>query len=409
MSIVPDHPEEQEREHLYLDGARHYKHVPDLAYRWLEELIEQGGLPDISSVEIRSKGRPLLRPIREDPVNTPSDPSIYPARLDSGQVIWVRLDEKRSSNGYRSVSVVEKPNAIRAILALLTILEGTQTDVGKLRNILPFVDPSHPVSIHESQYEAFRELVEEENVDMARAFLADINDGRFDYRSLEYATALLRYFRPNFDSLPLQERRDLLAKCCERINKLLEVSRQLSEFLEYGSPDKDQRPTIENPRRDVEAAALRDVEGYTYREIAEFLDVEISEKSRCVGDYSTVAKMVDRGREVLRRAFGEDGWQDKAAAMKARLESYNSLTPQEQFIRDCADDWGVSRELASEIIVNGLDPDPEQAKSMARSGFNIEGARRVYDWIYKHSPPPHPQLARSEDPGWRDVVWPDTS
>jgi hypothetical protein len=128
MSIVPDDPEEQERERLHLEGARHYKHVPDLAFRWLEELLEEGGLPDISAVRISRKEKPLSQSIQEDPVNTPSDPSTYPARLDNGQVIWVRLDEGRSSAGHRSVSLVDKPNTVRAILAALTVLECRQTD-----------------------------------------------------------------------------------------------------------------------------------------------------------------------------------------------------------------------------------------------------------------------------------------
>jgi len=155
-----------------------------------------------------------------------------------------------------------------------------------------------------------------------------------DYRSLEYAVALLRYFRPDFDSLPLQDQRGLLEKCCERMNKFLEAARHLNEFLEYGNPNKDQRPAIENPHRDVKAAALRDIEDRTYREIAELLEVEISEKSKCVGDYSTVARMVARGREVLEHAFGRKGWQDKAEAARVRYQRWKSLSPQEQFIEE---------------------------------------------------------------------------
>jgi len=405
MSIVPDDPEEHERERLHFEGARHYKHVPDLAYRWLEELLEEGGLPDISAVRISHKEKPLRQSIQEDPVNTPSDPSTYPARLDNGQVIWVKLDEGRSSAGHRSVSLVDKPNTVRAILAALTVLECRQTDTAILRSVLPFLEPSHPVSIHESQLEAFRKLVDEGNTEAASSLLKSISGENFNYRSLEYAVALLRYFRPDFDSLPIREQRALLEECCERTNKLLEASRHLNEFLEYGRPDRDQRPALENPHRDVQAAALRDIEGHTYREIAKILDVKISEKARHIGDYSTVTRMVSRGRKVLERALGEDGWRQKAAAMKSRLKSHRSLRPHEQFIADCAVDWGVSFELASKIIVEELDPEPEQIESMVRrSGVNVESARRLYEKIYRRSPPAHVRLVRSEDLGWWDII-----
>ena len=132
MSIVPEDPRGQEREDLYLIGTQQYKHIPDLADRWLAELLEDGSLPDISKTQITHKGKPLCRPNLEDPVNTPSDPSTYPARLDNGQVIWVKLDERHSSNGCRSVSVVDKPKTIRTVLATLTVLEAKPTDAAEL-------------------------------------------------------------------------------------------------------------------------------------------------------------------------------------------------------------------------------------------------------------------------------------
>jgi DNA-directed RNA polymerase specialized sigma24 family protein len=58
------------------------------------------------------------------------------------------------------------------------------------------------------------------------------------------------------------------------------------------------------------------VEGMKYREISDTLGVEISENSATVGDYSTVAKMVRRGREILKEAYGHDGWDELAASMK---------------------------------------------------------------------------------------------
>jgi hypothetical protein len=383
MGSASEHPEQQEREHLYIEGAKRFRHIPNLAYGWLEELIEQGGLPQISDGELHIQGKATVRRVLEDPVNTPSDPSTYPARLDNGQVVWVNLDERRSYSGHRSVQVVGKPRTVRAILAALTVLEAQHTNIEQLGKLLPYTELDHPEGMFASQREALHELVDAGQTDEAEALWCDLGPEYLDYRTLDYAVALLRYYRPGFDDLPVQQQRDLLKGCCERMNKLLEASRQLNEFLEYGNPARDQRPGIENPRRDVEAAALRDLEGYTYREIAEFLQVKISEKARWVGDYSTIAKMVARGREIVERAFGKEGWQNKVEMIRARLERLEALSPEEQFIEERAEDWGVPHRLAREVIVEGLDPTPEQAKSMAETGYDVESARWAYRWIFQ--------------------------
>jgi hypothetical protein len=382
VGSISEHLEEQE--HSYSDSREKYIQekyppIPELAERWLEELKERGGLPKRSSPEDQVNDESVSRLPLEDYVGFPSDPSTYyPARLDTGQVVWVRLDERRASNGYTSVQVAGKSAYIRAILAAVTILEGAHINIEKLRSLLPFTELFHPDGMRTSQREALHELVDAGEKAAADTLFYDLATDHLDYRSLNYAIALLRYFRPNFDTLPLQQQRGLLERCCERMNKLLEASRQLNEFLEYGSLDRDQRPRIENPHRDVEAAALRDVEDYTYREIAELLDIEISEKSRWVGDYSTVAKMVVRGREILKCAFGKKGWQEKVQILRARLERLESLSLEERFIEERAEEWGVSSQFTREVIVEGLNPTPEQAKSMEESGLNIEGAR----WFY---------------------------
>jgi hypothetical protein len=54
---------------------------------------------------------------------------------------------------------------------------------------------------------------------------------------------------------------------------------------------------------DINAAVLRDVDELTYREIAEQLDLPISDGAKAVGDYSKVSRMVDRGRDIRERAW----------------------------------------------------------------------------------------------------------
>src|SRR5215212_3270280 len=332
MGSLDDYLEYEDPLHDALLSARETMHVPDLADAWLRILAEDGGLPDVSALSLTLKGKPLTRPILEDPVNTPSDPSVYPARLDNGQVIWVRLDKRRSTDAPVSAHVVDKPDSITAVLAALTIMECDPVDIEQLRKRLPLIDLSHPNGISESVYEATSGLASTGDkaleLQLARNFLVE---------PARYALALLRYFRPGFDELSEDEKRSLLIGCCERMNRTIAAVRQLTGFLEYGASGRDQRPAIEDPHRDVKAAIMRDVEEATYREIADLLSVEVSKSARTVGDYSTIQKMVVRGRNILERAFGDTGWHAIAVAAKQERDRRNALTWREKFLEDSAE------------------------------------------------------------------------
>src|SRR5215211_1488900 len=184
MASLFKYPGEQEREFRVRSGSK-YPHVPDLAYKWLEALYEQGGLPDLSPQEIRIKGRVAVRPVLGDPTNTPADASTHAARLDNGQVVWVKLDERHLSGGHEATYVVEKPASIRAILAALTVLESKETNMETLRRVVPFAEPSHPRSVEASLFEVLRQLPEdEEGADRVWVLLRDLH-GSLDYRTVD--------------------------------------------------------------------------------------------------------------------------------------------------------------------------------------------------------------------------------
>jgi len=323
MSIEDD-PRERERSDLYAAGIEAYPHVPDLADRWLAELLEDGSLPDVG-MGLRSGGRQLLRPVPENPANLSSDPRVSHAVLKNGQTLWVRRASRRTLRGYRPVGVVDRPNrTTKATLAALTVLEGRKTNPERLAAVLPLVDVWDQHSIGHSLYQRLEDAQKQgENGRM------DVGDLVLD-RPLQYAYALLRYYRPGFDELPEAKRRELLQGCCERINRVLDSTQQLAGFLEYGASDKDQKPGRVNPRRDVEAAMMREVEDLKYREIAEQLGVEISKNSQAVGDYSTVSKMVQRGRDILECAYGHDGWDELSETMRQELAEWKELSAEEQ-------------------------------------------------------------------------------
>jgi hypothetical protein len=344
-------------------------HVPALASAWLQVLAEDGGLPDISATTITHKGRPLNRPVLEDPANTPSDPDTYPARLEGGQVVWVKLDGQKTGN--QSVVVVEKPTKDKAILAALTLMEGRPVDTKELKEFLPLVNISHPDGMWKSVDEVSSSLLVSEP-DFKRFLNFDMC---LRSSAVRYALALLRYYRPDFDALPEVEKRGLLIGCCERINMTIDTTRQLTEFLEYGVPNRDRRRTVENPSRDVKVAVMRDVSEASYREIAKWLAIDISEKARHVGDFSTVAKMVSRGRDILERAFGKDGWRRKREEMRAEFVRRSALSFTEEYVEDMAGFWDISPQDARRILADEGNVPPEVER---KSGSRLQSMRDYY-------------------------------
>jgi hypothetical protein len=76
------------------------------------------------------------------------------------------------------------------------------------------------------------------------------------YHTLDYVLVLLRYHRPGFDELALEERADLIAETCAHINEFVEVLHKLMTFLEHGKLER-RGPAA---ARDIKAAVLKDVD-----------------------------------------------------------------------------------------------------------------------------------------------------
>jgi hypothetical protein len=266
------------------DGERlQPRDIPELALRWLERLAEMGGLSDTEQPRRPETGSRIKRLTVRDSLNTKPFEDAYLAVLDNGQRLWIREGKRRSDKGSRILEVLDKPQrADAAILTMLTVLEGRSIEAERVAKVF---SKSEGIS-----HEEYHDLV----------------------GSALYAYSLLRYFRPDFDGLPQEERLALIEGAYDRINDLLEASRKLAEYLEYGAPTRDLRTAVENASIDIHAAVLRDVDGLTNRDIAEQLDVEISSDARVVSDYSRISRMVARGKDILERAWGRDGWRKKA-------------------------------------------------------------------------------------------------
>jgi hypothetical protein len=304
------------------DGERlQPRDIPELALRWLEMLIEIGGFSDTEQPRRPETDFRTRRLTFRDSLNTQPFEDAYLAVLDNGQRLWIREGKRRSDKGSRILEVLDKPQrADAAILTMLTVLEGRSIEAERVAKVF---SKSEGIS-----HEEYHDLV----------------------GSALYAYSLLRYFRPDFDGLPQEERLALIEGAYDRINDLLEASRKLAEYLEYGAPTRDLRTAVENASIDIHAAVLRDVDGLTNRDIAEQLDVEISSDARVVSDYSRISRMVARGKDILERAWGRDGWRKKAEAMKAEAARWYALTPLERVVEECAELLGVSPQEAQRIL-----------------------------------------------------------
>src|SRR5215213_1174647 len=232
-------PESLHDQLLYLgDGERlQPRDIPELVLRGLEMLIAMGGLPDTEQPRRPETGSRIKRLTVRDSINTQPFEDAYLAVLDNGQRLWLREGKRRSDKGSRFIEVVDKPQrADAAMLAMLTVLEGRSIEAERVAKVF---SKSGGIRHHEEYHDIVGSAI--------------------------YAYSLLRYFRPDFDGLPQEEMLALIEGAYARINDLLDASRKLAEYLEYGAPARDLRTGVENASIDINAVVLRDVDGLAYR------------------------------------------------------------------------------------------------------------------------------------------------
>src|SRR5215210_5351011 len=243
---MTDDPE-QNRGTLYGSRIGEHRSLPELARLRLAELAEVG----LHQPAPGQEGHPKQGGSGKTVIDPP-DGELRPLRLgDHRQVFWIELDGPRTRRGYRSIRVLDQPLKTQtAIVSLLTTLEGNPLDVGRLREALADLDAPLERSTGERWAAAWWGLLGEEGFEWNR---------NLQYPGFSYVLALLKHYRPDFDGLPRDEQVGLVSGAAERMNALLAASRQFVEFLEYGSPGKDQRTLVEDANGDVKAAVLKDV------------------------------------------------------------------------------------------------------------------------------------------------------
>jgi hypothetical protein len=328
-------------EELYGGMAYTYAdELPEFAGRWLEELARVG-YRSMTTVRREDGERPLPNKQQADPfwdsaVSRPLsvEEGAYPVTFEnSRQILWLQLEGERSRRrGYKEVRVSDRPlRTDEAILAALTVLEGKQVDARQVREALDASSIDLNVSLTGQFWEGH---------DLPAPLPENL---------LEYVFLLLRYHRPEFDDLPREAKLDLIERTCGHINECVDAARRLSAFLEYGVPGKPQRGAARTADRDVRAAVRRDVDEWTYRRIGEELEVPLPQDFDYKGDHPRVRQMVSRGRNILERTLGKDGWQKHIDAMRTEAKRWNALTELEQCAEDTAKSLGMPYEEAQRI------------------------------------------------------------
>jgi hypothetical protein len=255
-------------------------------------------------------------------------------------VLWLKPNGRRSKRGYRSVEVLDTPlQTNTAILAALTALEAKPIDIELLSKYMshfkaPLREPM--MMLHD------RDMPTKE---LWKGFTTLV-----DHPTPDYVVALLRYYRPEFDDLPHEEKLVLIKEGCARVNTFLEALRYLEAFLEYGVPGQDLRSRMEKAQQDIKAAELKDVEGLSNTKIGKILGISPTLSDLDRRENSRVRASVKRGRPLLTDAFGEEGWRKQVEAKKAERNRFFSLDQEERDILLFADEHGESVETARTIF-----------------------------------------------------------
>jgi len=334
-------------------------------------------------------------------------------RLDNNQVIWLQFDAPRKDveQEYQNIKVYEEPlETDKSIIAALVSLETKPIDDERLQKAF---------LIHKVNEDVFNEYssIEEASLSkesLSRLFrgwrdalreaqqndpmLRDANEGD-SFAALEAMQTfhciedLLRCFRPEYDDLDRYEQAALVEATCTRVSDFQAALQRLVAFLEYGKPGKGKKgttkklkPGVENARRDIQAALLKDVEGLSTKEIAERQgDRPVGEFNKIKNDHPTARARVKRGRDMLQRAWGEEGWFERVEAMKTERERRRNLSEEERLRESLAeivaDSAGIPTENALPLIQSDEPNDSLDVSSallwvFVRSAYKTWGPER---------------------------------
>ncbi len=312
--IDPHYPATLARKRLYENGLAEHPNIPELAMEWVQEICNNvGPLPHELWFSRRRPEDEYLEGAPpwvyyEDRLETPPLDEVSRIRVRDSQTLLVWKDRERTPVGYKPTVVRDEFFRIdMSILAVLTLMEGSG------------VEPKgSPYTYEGTEAE------------------------------LDYPKALLRYYRPDFDGLPPEQQKVLMAETYSRVYDVLESLRNLMAYLEYADPGHGlTRRPLPNPARDVRAAELKHIEGLKNYEVAkrleaENLNLDEPEKYRDESEYKekyerTARESAKRGVLILEEALGEEGWQERVSTSKDEMKRWDGLDADDRLVERLAD------------------------------------------------------------------------
>lgn len=199
------------------------------------------------------------------------------ANAGSGQMVWIKLGAYRDDDGHLRAEVRERPaRTDLAILGALAALEGDEPDAPRLR----------------ADYERLWMGRERERSDGFSPVPTE------NERALLLAKMLLEH-RDSLilDQLPEQERRERVVGIAKRIGTVKKALRELAAELETGTV----RPVVQDAQRDVLAAELHDLKGWSWAQIGRYLHIPQTPTDKTKNDNQRARRPCERGRKLLKQ------------------------------------------------------------------------------------------------------------
>ncbi len=360
--IDPNYAATLGRERLHENGLAEHPNLPELAMEWFQEICNNiGPLPHELWFSRRRPQDEYLEGAPpwvyyEDRLETPPLDEVNRIRIGDSQTLLVWRDRERTSVGYKPTVVRDEFFRIdMSILAVLTLMEGSG------------VEPKgSPYAYEGTEAE------------------------------LDYPKALLRYYRPDFDGLPPNQQKVLMAETYFRVYDVLEALRNLMAYLEYADPGYGlTRRPLQNPARDVRAAELKHIEGLKNYEVAlrleaEGLSLEPPKTYRDTTDYKekygrNARESAKRGVKILEAALGEEGWKDRVEKSRKAMKRWDDLDADDRLVERLAD---LDEDTLASIR-HDLRPYLKDVFSRLRQGdlSVFDEMRKNHPKVVKHVPP----------------------
>lgn len=139
-------------------------------------------------------------------------------------------------------------------------------------------------------------------------------------RLLDLARAYVQHYRIGLDE-ESEEGKEILLETCKRVSKIVEATRQLTDYLTFGQPGADTREEVEDAQLAVRAAELFYIEGVQrHRDIGRRLGLKPSPSDLRKGGHSAIKHVIERGENLFKQFLGEEGWREHIAKQHARLK-----------------------------------------------------------------------------------------